>query len=103
MSRCRALAPVVLALLVTGCGGTTLSTPSDQPSAPARSAPSTHGLRVDATDLHLGDASVGTRGGGLEQLKVPRHRLDPGALRRQGANRQGVGAGASCADQDLLP
>jgi uncharacterized protein YkwD len=100
MSRRLLLAPLAVALFAAGCGG---STPSDQPSAPTRTAPHTDGLRVDATDLRLGDASLGTHDGGLQELQVPRHRIDPDRLRRQGANRQGVGAGASCPDQDLLP
>jgi uncharacterized protein YkwD len=94
MSRRLLLAPLAAALLAAGCGGSSPNLP-DQPTAPARSAPDAGGLRVTATDLHLGDASVGTAAG-LRQL--PARRVAPGR-----ENRQGVGAGASCPDQDLLP
>src|SRR4051794_7362303 len=101
MSRRLLLAPLAVVLLATGCGGSKPDV-AGQPSAPARSAPGTGGLKVDAVDLRLGDASLGT-GAGVEELRVPQRRIDPERLRRDGARRQGVGAGASCADQDLLP
>src|SRR4051812_46283343 len=101
MSRRLLLAPLAAALVAVGCGGSTPDV-AHQPSAPARPAPGADGLRVDAVDLRLGDASLGT-GAGVTELRVPQRRIDPDRLRRQGANRQGVGAGASCPDQDLLP
>ncbi|MEA2296941.1 MAG: hypothetical protein QOE86_4580 [Solirubrobacteraceae bacterium] len=104
--RALALVPLAAALLATGCGGATPSTPHDgRPPAPARSTPaqSSNGLLVGATDLRLGDASVGSRRTGVRELPVPQRRIDPDRLRRHAANRQGIGAGASCPDQDLLP
>jgi hypothetical protein len=59
-------------------------------------------LKVTATDLRLGDASVGSDATPLRKLPG-RHRIDPDELRADQADRDGVGAGATCPDQDLMP
>src|SRR4051794_10919163 len=104
MPRRRALllAPLSAALLAAGCGGSS-SAPTQTPDAPSKPAVTTNGLRVGATDLRLGDASTADSAPGMRSLRVGARRIDPDRLRRQGADRDGVGAGATCPDQDLLP
>ena len=101
MPRLRSLfVPLATALLLAGCGGGA----SDRPDAPTGGAPAMGaGLRVGATDLRLGDASVGSDRSALRELRVGRRRVDPDTLKRRAQDRAGVAAGASCANQDVLP
>src|SRR5687767_2776553 len=103
-----ALRPILLALaasavLLAGCGA------SEDPGAPAplplgtgAGAQPLHGARtVETTDGRLGGATTVHPAGGLEELSAG-GRLDV-SPRAHGDRRDGVGAGASCADQTLAP
>ena len=102
-----ALRPTLLALaaaavLLTGCGA------SDDPAAPAPlplgpgAGASLQGAgTVEKTDGRLGGATTEHPAGGLRELS-PGGRLDV-TPRAHGERRDGVGAGATCADQTLAP
>ena len=103
-----ALRPTVLALvasaaLLAGCGA------SGDPGAPAPLPLATGAVAqplegagaVEKTDGRLGGATTARPAGGLEELS-PGGRLDL-SPRAQGDRRDGVGAGATCADQTLAP
>jgi hypothetical protein len=97
--RAARLAPLLAALIVSACGG---SGSAPQGPEPTKNAPApASGLRVGATDLRLGDATEADATG-LRELRVQR-RVDAEALRGRGQRRDGVGAGASCPDVDVLP
>ncbi len=84
---------LVAAALISGCGSS--DNRASAPSVTHKAAPSGGQLRVAATDLHLGDATAADPSG----LRVlPRTHVTPSAQ-----DRQGVGAGASCSDADLVP
>jgi uncharacterized protein YkwD len=83
-------AALVLLIALAGCGSTQ---PATRPHAQA--APEAGPLRVTATDLHLGPATVATRRG-IQELRTGGH---AGAR----APRQGVDAGATCANTDVMP
>jgi uncharacterized protein YkwD len=90
---------LVSAALIAGCGGSNGSTPSSPSnvSPKANIAPSTGGqIRVDSTSLHVGDATTGSSSGGIEVL--PNTKVPPSQI-----HHEGVGAGASCPDVDLVP
>jgi uncharacterized protein YkwD len=97
------LALAASALLSAGCGA------SDDPGAPAplplgtgaAAQPLGSTGAVEKTDGRLGGATTAHPGGGLEELS-PGGRLDV-SPRAHGDRRDGVGAGASCADQTLAP
>jgi len=97
------LALVASALLLAGCGA------SDDPAAPAplplgtgaAAQPLGNTGAVEKTDGRLGGATTLHPDGGLEELS-PGGRLDV-SPRPHGDRRDGVGAGASCADQTLAP
>ena len=100
MKRALSASLLVFALAATGCGSDEV-TSSDLDSAnaaPKRSA----SLSVAATSARTGDATTASSDGGVERLARER-RVDPGAVRKRKADRQGVGAGASCANVDVLP
>src|SRR4051794_19623152 len=106
MPRRLLIAPLLAVAALAGCGGSSPSAPQGPGAAPGpkhtQETPSSTGLRVGATDLRLGDATTAGPAGS-EQLPVGKRRVDPDALRRSARDRQGVGAGASCANADLLP
>jgi uncharacterized protein YkwD len=96
------LALAASALLLAGCGA------SDDPGVPAPlplgngAGAQLHGAGVvEKTDGRLGGATTVRPAGGLEELS-PGGRLDV-SPRARGERRDGVGAGASCADQTLAP
>jgi uncharacterized protein YkwD len=94
-----AVPTVLLAAVLAGCGGaSTPSPPHETPSGRVAAAP----VKVGATQLRLGDATTADDHSGARQLPVGPRRVVPDDLRPHG-RRDGVGAGASCADQDLLP
>ena len=96
----RRAALVVLVAALAGCGGSHSSS-SPQAGVRAHAAPAGGALRVSATDGRLGAATV-ARPSGLQVLRIQR-RIDLQALRRQVHRRQGVGAGASCQNTDVMP
>ncbi len=103
MSRFKLVAPLLpLALVLASCGGSSAPA-ADRASAPQtpRSAPATKSLTVGGTDLRLGGAN--TDDGSGERLLAGPSRPDPARLRRERRHREGVGAGAACADQELMP
>lgn len=96
MTRRHWSAPLLAALTVLagGCGGQqTASTPAgaERPTAP---------LEVAVTDGRVGDATTADAEG-LRQLARGARRTELDRLERR--RRDGVGAGAACADADLLP
>jgi uncharacterized protein YkwD len=95
----------IVALVLAGCGGTghRHHHPDGAPSATPAAAAAADALRVAATDLRLGDASVGSSRSRVRQLPVGRRRVDPSTLGPGTVDRDGVGAGATCPDQDLMP
>ena len=91
----RLLAPViVLAFAGWGCGSS-VDAPTADTAAPPK-AKSGGPMKVAAVDGRVGDATTATSDGGIKRLKVRRKPTDPRV-------RQGVGAGASCADVDIMP
>ena len=92
----RAVPTLLLTVALAGCGGNAPAAP-DAPRDRADVAP----LRVGATQLRLGDATTADADGS-RQLPVGPRRVVPDDLRPDG-RRDGVGAGASCPDQDLVP
>jgi len=88
---------VIPAALIAGCGGSTpAADQAPQASTPAKATPAPGGeLRVGATDRGIGKAVTGGPGGVrvLPSLRVP------GISHTQ----QGVGAGASCENAELMP
>ena len=102
----RLVALLPLTLLIAACGGGSSATTTDVAPATGtetpRSAPAAKTtLEVGGTDLRLGGANADDGSG--ERLLAGPSRPDAGQLRRQRRHREGVGAGATCADQDLLP
>jgi uncharacterized protein YkwD len=94
-----ALLPALLAAgLLAGCGS------SGAPSAPiAPGAPSTpRGMSVGITDGHLGGA-ITESSDGRERRLAPRSAIDPAVLRPKPNAHEGIAAGDSCANADLLP
>jgi uncharacterized protein YkwD len=92
---------LLLTALVAGCGGAA-ATPEDgrpEPRDRIGAAP----LKVGATQLRLGDATAADDRRGSRQLPVGPRSVVPEALHSGDGRRDGVGAGASCADRDLLP
>ena len=84
-----------------GCGGTAAPSgpAAERTAGPLASRPVT----LTATDLRLGDATFATPDGARE-LPVGPRRPDPDDVRgRPVGPRDGVGAGASCPGQDLMP
>jgi uncharacterized protein YkwD len=98
--RSRIFSPLLAVVVLAGCGGSS-TRPAAAP-APDQQGPAASGLRVGATDLRLGDASLADRDG-VRRLRVPHRRVDADALRRSRAPRQGVGAGESCTDVEVMP
>src|SRR6266508_2251797 len=94
---------VLAAGLFAGCGSAVSSSETPPPVLDAKAAPGTNGLQVTATSARIGDATQADDINGLTELKVPARKVDPGKLRQQVRKQQGVGAGASCADADLMP
>jgi uncharacterized protein YkwD len=102
MPRRRSLIVALLAVSAAGCGSSGTPGPDGGgPQLQAKAAAGTPALRVTATDGRVGDATRADSGG-TTQLKVPTRIVDPAKLRLR-AQRQGVGAGASCANAGLLP
>ncbi|MGI8622533.1 MAG: CAP domain-containing protein [Solirubrobacteraceae bacterium] len=94
----RHLRPATLLLsaaLIAGCGGSGSSAPAARAPSQAAPAPGAGQLRVGATDLHLGDATATDRSG-LRELS--RRRVPSSAQ-----SQQGVGAGATCRDTEVVP
>jgi uncharacterized protein YkwD len=94
-----ALLPALLAAgLLAGCGS------KGAPSAPiAPGAPSTPGgMSVGITDGHLGDA-ITDRSDGRERQLSRGGAIEPAVLRPRPNTREGVAAGDSCTNADLLP
>ncbi len=92
--------PLLVTVLAAGCGGAPATAPDGVAQAPDRIevAP----LKVGPTQLRLGDATAADDRSGSRQLPVGPRRVVPEDLRDRG-RRDGVGAGAGCADRDLLP
>src|SRR4051812_37286863 len=92
---------LVIAAALTGCGA------DAAPTAPGTPGPRAQAdgkpLNVGTTQLRLGDATTADDRAGARQLRVGPRKVVPDALERQTGPRDGVGAGASCADRDLLP
>lgn len=89
----RPLALLFSAALIAGCG----SSASDQPAPSRKTAPkaSTGELRVGVTDGGIGTAATGDKNG----IK----RLPGGIVKEPSNTQQGVGAGASCQNTDVMP
>ena len=87
---------IVVAVAGWGCGSSTDGGPAATKDAGAERKPSGP-LKVAAVDGRVGDATAASSGQGVVALKVRRRPTDPDAV------RQGVGAGASCADVELMP
>lgn len=83
---------IVLALAGWGCG----AAPEGAPLSKSAERESSGPMKVAAVDGSVGDATLAD-GSGVSELKVRRRPTDPGVV------RQGVGAGASCADVDVMP
>jgi uncharacterized protein YkwD len=92
MPRLRSLTLAVVCASLVGCGAD--GSPSTH--APAKVAPGPGGMRVTTTDGRVGDA---TR---ADDLGVTRLKVAPVSPAGR-AQRDGIGAGASCLDADLLP
>jgi uncharacterized protein YkwD len=96
------LALVAAAVLLTGCGAAgDPAAPAPLPLGPGAGAPLQGGGAVEKTDGRLGGATTAHPAGGLEELS-PGGRLDV-TPRAHGERRDGVGAGATCADQTVAP
>jgi len=99
MSRLRTASILALAALLAGCGSSDGTDTTASPSAPAKSAPASADaggkLRLGVTDSGIGRATTGSADG----IDVLPTTPVPG----QSNTLQGVGAGAKCADADLLP
>ncbi len=101
MTRLRSASVILLgSTVIAGCGGSASDVPA--PKAPAQSAPATApapapggGLRVAPVDLRVGDATVADNGG-LRELPNTRVPAPP-------ISQQGVGAGSSCENVDVVP
>ena len=90
---------LALTLPFAACGGASESGSSAAPKAPAASEPAPQTgngqLRVGAAGSGIGDAATGTDAG----VKILPSEPVPGTPNTE----QGVGAGADCADANLLP
>ncbi len=88
--------PVLAAVLaIAGCGTSDDAPPSkDAAKRPAETSGGS--MKVAAVDGRVGDATAATSTGGVTSLKVRRKPTDPRI-------RQGVGAGASCPDVEVMP
>ena len=86
---------LAVAFAAAGCGSSADAPPAADTSARPE-AKSGGPLKVAAVDGRVGDATAATSSGGVTSLKVRRKATDPRI-------RQGVGAGASCTDIDVLP
>lgn len=95
MLRASSRLPVVLAVLAAAGCGSSADDARQVAKAPATKAKGP--LKVAATDGRVGEATAATSSGGVTSLKVRRRPVDPGRV------REGVGAGASCADVDVMP
>jgi uncharacterized protein YkwD len=98
MSRLRPALLLASAALIAGCGSSGENgSPAGQAPAPRAAQPAPGGqLRVGITAGGIGTATTGSPRGGIEVL--------PDTPVRGGSNtEQGVGAGASCANADLMP
>jgi uncharacterized protein YkwD len=96
----RHLRPAVLlvsAALIAGCGGSSAPDHAAKPPRGPQAATSSSSgeLKVGATDIGIGEATTGDAGGlhVLPSTKVP----------GQSNTQQGVGAGASCTNADIVP
>ena len=91
------LAAAVLAVAFASAGcGSAVDAPPATDTAARPDSKSGEPMKVAAVDGRVGDATAATSTGGVTELKVRRTRTDPRI-------RQGVGAGASCADVELMP
>lgn len=89
-------AAALTALALAGCGSGT----GDERAAREVAAPlakSTGPMAVAPVDGRLGDATTASSTHALRELPVGPRRVDPDVP------KHGVGAGAACADQELLP
>lgn len=89
-------AAVLAALAISGCG----SAGDDDPVAVRSAAPaakSTGPLKVVAVDGRLGDATTASSTEALRELPTGRRRVNPDVL------KDGVGAGAVCLNQEVMP
>ncbi len=94
----RSLALLFSAALIAGCGGSSSSDDAapSQKTAPKTTSSSSGGqLRVGVTDGGIGTAARGDKTGV--------YRLPNGSVRRPSNTQQGVGAGASCQNTDIVP
>jgi uncharacterized protein YkwD len=83
--------PLLAIVLLSACGS------SDSPDAPNVAVPKSTGpMTVAPTDGRVGDATTATSAEGLRELSKGK-RTSPDVL------KQGVGAGAACADTEVLP
>src|SRR5829696_2095000 len=95
-----AVAAASTAIFMAGCGATTVATDSSGVRLTVKRTDAAPAKPV-VLDGRLGDATVTRSGSSLRELS-PGGRLD---LRRRGSGRRrdGVGAGAACANPDLTP
>ena len=93
------LLPVLISsLALAGCGGSDGS-PDSVPGKARGAAPAS---LASVTDGRVGDAVTGTDAGSLRELSRG-GRPDPSEPRGGKGRRDGVGAGAACADTEILP
>jgi uncharacterized protein YkwD len=91
---------LVLALALPACGGDD-ATPRSAQDATAGTSKGSTSLKVAATDARTGDATTASSEGGVERLEGER-KVDA-KVRRKVERKEGVGAGAACADVDVMP
>ncbi len=91
----RPLALLFSAALIAGCGGSSSS--SDSPAPSQKTAPKTGNgeLRVGVTGGGIGTATTGDQNG--------TESLPNGRVKQPSNTEQGVGAGASCQNTDIMP
>ena len=94
------LALAAAAVLLTGCGAAD-DAPAPLPLGTGAATPAQGAGTVEKTDGRLGGATTEHPAGGLRELS-PGGRLDV-TPRAHVERRDGVGAGATCADQTLAP
>ena len=93
------LLPVLItSLALAGCGGSDGS----RDSVPGKAQGAAPASLASVTDGRVGDAVTGTDAGSIRELSRG-GRPDPSVPRSGTGRRDGVGAGAACADAEILP
>jgi uncharacterized protein YkwD len=100
---CALFPAFLVALAVAGCGSNDGSDTPGRSAAPTDAAKPSTPLRVPAiTAGRIGEATTATDGGPLLEID-PGGRIDPRIVAEGKQRREGVGAGATCQNVDVMP